>query len=133
MSGEGEGRDAYPFYATALAGVGLLGILGAYFLPRTPIDRWSAFLGVGSAAFSGAVALPLKQKAVSRSLQAALQVVGLIFGLRVVLVLVGLYLVRTHDGETLPFVAGFFTVYFAMQSIEIKYLVGEQNRRGPGE
>ena len=60
-------------------------------LAQPGAQRAAALVGVGLAAASGAVALLLKRRAVgSADLKSALKVVGLVFGLRAVLVVVGL-------------------------------------------
>jgi hypothetical protein len=122
--------DRFPVYAGMMAGVGLLGVLGAYFLPSEAGDRLGAFVGVGAATLSGAVALPLKQRAVAKSVQDALKVMGAVFGLRVVLVLVGVWVTQTRGAGAIAFTVGFFGSYFVMQWIEIAYLLAEQKRRG---
>ena len=38
--------DLLPRFALGVVGVGMVGLLGAYFLPRSPESRLSAFVGV---------------------------------------------------------------------------------------
>jgi hypothetical protein len=57
---------------------------------------------------------------------------GVVFGLRLVLVAAGLAYVRVKGGSVVPFVAGFFGCYFVLQWVEISYVLAEQKRRGGG-
>jgi hypothetical protein len=56
-------------------------------------------------------------------LKAALKVVGVVFGLRAVAVVVGLLVVVQRGLSAVGFVAGFFGVYFALQWIEVSYVM----------
>jgi len=57
---------------------------------------------------------------------------GVVFGLRLVLVMAGLAYVRVKGLSVIPFVAGFFGSYFVLQWVEISYVLAEQNRRSGG-
>lgn len=129
---ETEEGDRLPLYGALVVLVGLLGIVGAYFLPRSPEGRFGAFIGVGAAAISGAVALPLKQWALAKSVKAALQAMGVVFGLRLALVAGGLFFVLSRGAGPVAFTVGFFGIYFVLQWIEISFVLAEQKRRGPG-
>jgi hypothetical protein len=84
----------------------------------------SALLGVGLAGLSSAVALWLKRRAMAGAdLKSAMKVVGVVFGLRAVLVVVGLALAVRLGGSAAAFVVGFFGAYFALQCIELSYVV----------
>ena len=85
---------------------------------------------MGAAAFSGAVALPLKKRAMAKSVQEALKVLGIVFAVRVVLAAGGLFFVMHRGALPVPFVMGFFGVYFPLQWIEISYILSENKRRG---
>ncbi len=122
--------DRFPIYAGWMAGVGVLGVLGAYFLPAAMGDRLGAVVGVGAATLSGAIALPLKQRAVARSVEEALKVMGAVFAVRVALVLGGVWFTQSRGAGAVAFTVGFFAVYFVCQWIEIAYLLAEQKRRG---
>ena len=123
-----EEADPLPKYAAMTVLVGLLGVAGAWGLPKTAEDRLGAFVGVGAAVFSGALALPLKKRALNESVQAALKVMGMVFGVRLVLVAAGLWLTLRKGAGPVPFTLGFFGVYFALQWIEISYVLAEQKR-----
>jgi hypothetical protein len=124
------GKDPFVFHAALVGLVGVLGVLGAYFLPREPSDRLAAFIGVGAAVFSGAIALPLKQRAMARSIKAALAVLGVVFGVRMVLVGAGLVFAKMRGLGMVSFTMAFFGAYFVLQWVEISYVLAEQKRRG---
>jgi len=119
-------------HAAMVVGVAVLGWLGAYLLPSGQEARWLAFLGVAAAAFSGAAALTLKRWALSKSLQAAFAVMGLVFGMRLILAVAGLAYAKGKNVSPMPFVTGFFATYFVVQWVEISYVLAESKRRGPG-
>jgi hypothetical protein len=118
-------------YAALAAGVAAAGFAAAALLPHTAEGRLAALVGVGAAALSGVVALPLKRRAVAVSMKAALMAMSAVFGVRVVLVAVGLVWVLDQSGQAIAFTLGFFGVYLVLQWVEISYVVAERNRRGP--
>jgi hypothetical protein len=126
---EPKGRDPFFLYASLVTLIGSLGVLVAYYLPKDQLIRWGGFIGVSAAVFSGAVALPLKQRAVAKSLKAAMGVLGVVFGVRLVLLAAGLLFVRFRGYSPVAFVVGFFGVYFALQWVEISYVLAEHKRR----
>lgn len=129
MAAEG---DRFPRYMGMAVGVGALGFVGAYVLPRSPEGRMSAFLGVAGSVLAGALALALKRRAMAKGLNWALGMMGVAFGLRMVLVAAGLvYTMRAQLGPV-PFTVGFFTEYLVLQWIEITYVMAEAKRRGRG-
>jgi hypothetical protein len=129
---EPEAKDPFFVHSAMVVAAGMLGLVGAYLLPRSPADRLPAFIGVAAAVFSGVVALSLKRRALKRSISAALLMLGVVFGLRMVLVALGLlYVIRAQLGQ-LAFILGFFGVYFALQWIEISYVHAATRRRSPG-
>lgn len=118
-----------PLYAGLVTAVGALGMVGAALLPQSASGRTGALLGVAAAAASGLLALPLKRRALGVSVQAALKVIGAVFAVRAVLVVAGLLFVRQRGVGPIPFVVGFFGVYFVVQWIEVSYVLAEQKRR----
>jgi len=128
---EAEG-DRFPRYMGLAVGTGALGFLGAYLLPRSPEGRMSAFLGVAGSMLAGALALTLKRRAMAKGLNWALGMLGVAFGVRMVLVAAGLVYVMGAQLGPVPFTVGFFTVYLVLQWIEITYVMAEAKRRGRG-
>jgi hypothetical protein len=112
--------------------IGAVGLGGAYWLPRTSEDRLGAFIGMASAVFSGVVALALKKRALAKSLKSAMSMLGIVFGMRMLLVLVGLGWVMARRWGSAAYVIGFFSAYFALQWVEISYVLAESKRRGNG-
>lgn len=125
-------NGAFGRYAGWVALAGALGMVAAFLVGRTPEERQAALLGVALATGSGVAALWLKKGAAERSVNHALGTVGVVFAVRLVLVAAGLlYVMRTGRPE-MAFVLGFFGEYFALQWIEISYVMAELKRRGPG-
>lgn len=123
MKGQ-AGADSFGWHAGLAAGVMAVGLVLAAWLPREVEGRQSALVGVGLAAVSGVVALWLKRRALGqKDLKAALKVVGVVFGLRAVAVVLGLWVVVQRGLSAVGFVAGFFGVYFALQWIEVSYVM----------
>ncbi len=118
------GSDSFGWHAGLATGVMAVGLVLAAWLPREVEGRQSTLVGVGLAAVSGVVALWLKRRALrQKDLKAALKVVGVVFGLRAVAVVVGLLVVVQRGLSAVGFVAGFFGVYFALQWIEVSYVM----------
>lgn len=124
--------DQLPRFTAMVLGVGALGLCGAYFLPRGAQGRLAAFVGVAEALVSGLVALALKKRALARSVQGALAVVGQVFLLRMAMVAAGLVFVARAQWGAVAFTLGFFGVYFPLQWIEVGYVLAETKRRGQG-
>lgn len=120
-------------YGALVALTTAAGLAVGAFVPTLPEDRSGAMVGVALAGLTSVVALRLKSRAVKKSLNAALGAVGIVFGLRAVLVAVGLFWVMGRNAGVLAFVVGFFGAYLALQWIEISYVMAESKRRGPGE
>jgi hypothetical protein len=131
VTGAAEG-DRFSRYMGMAVGVGALGFVGAYVLPRSPEGRLSAFLGVAGSALAGTLALALKRRAMARGLNWALGMLAAAFGLRMVLVGVGLVYVMGARLGAMAFTVGFFSVYLVLQWIEITYVMAEARRRGRG-
>ncbi len=129
-----QGADTFRTHAGLAAGVMGVGLALAAFLPREAEARQAAFIGVALAAVTGAVGLVLKRRAVRRDLNAALKVVGVVFGMRAVGVVVGLLWVVERGLGAVAFVAGFFGTYFVLQWIEVSYVMAaSQNAAGGDE
>ncbi|MCY1073473.1 hypothetical protein [Archangium lansingense] len=128
-----HGAEAFRNHAGLAAGVVVTALALAAFLPREAESRKSAFIGVALAAVTGAVALVLKRRAVSRDLKAALSVVGVVFGLRAVGVVVGLLAVVRAGLGAVAFVAGFFGTYFVLQWIEVSYVMAASKDAAGGD
>ncbi len=114
--------EAFRNHALVAAGVAVVGLALAAGLPQSADNRWSALWGTGLAAVTAVVSLPLKRRAVQKSLKAALKALGLGFGLRAVAVAAGLYAMVTRGLGPWGFVVGFFGVYFVLQWVEISYV-----------
>lgn len=125
--GDGEG-ERFMRYLALVAGVGLLGLVGAYALPQTGEGRLGALVGVAVSVAAGGVVLGLKRWALSRSLNWALMMVGASFGIRLLAVTVGFAVVITRGAEKVAFIAGFFAVYFVLQWLEISYILASPGR-----
>lgn len=132
MSLKSTSRDTIPLYAALVGAVGVVGLAGAYSLPRNHAEQMSAFFGVASATFSGVFALSLKRWAMSRALKWALGTIVAVFFLRLLLVSAGLIAIRGRPGSITAFVIGFFCVYFVLQWLEISYVMVESKRRNRG-
>lgn len=131
---QGGGRaDPFRLHAALAAAVMLAGVAAAALVPELPEDRLAASWGVGLAAVSGVVALILKRRAVKQDLKAAMKVVGVVFGLRALGVVVGLLGVVNRGLAAVPFVAGFFGVYFALQWIEVSYVMAASKGAAGGD
>ncbi len=126
-------EETFRHHAMVAIGVAVVGLALAAGLPQSPETRWSALWGVGLAALTGAVSLPLKRQAVRRSLKAALKVVGLVFALRAVAVAAGLYAMVSRGLGAWGFVAGFFGVYFVLQWVEISYVTAAARAAAGGD
>jgi hypothetical protein len=116
--------DHFAWFAGGTLAVGLLGFGTTALAAAHPAARSAAWLGVGAAEFSGLLGLSLKRWARARSLHAVFAVVGIVFGLRLLLVALGIALLRFRDANTTAFVIGFFAVYFVLQWLEIGYVSG---------
>jgi hypothetical protein len=112
----------------------VVGALVAGLLPRVAEDRISALWGVGLSAVTGVLALVLKRRALRKQdLKSAMKAVGIVFGLRAVGVLVGLFGVVSRGLGAVPFVGGFFGVYFALQWIEVSYVMAASKNAAGGD
>jgi len=127
-----EQEDRLAFYAGILVVIGAAGLVGAAFLTRTPQARMGAFFGVAASLLSGLIALSLKRWALTKSLQWALGMIGASFFVRVVMVLVGLFVVMQRAASETAYMVGFFSVYFALQWVEVSYVLDASKRKDRG-
>ena len=101
-------------------------------VPATDSSRGAAWLGVGLATLSGAIALLLKRRAMSTdgldALTSGIKTLAMVMAMRAMLLTAGLYFVARHNEGALGFVCGFFSVYLGQQWLEISYLIAEQQR-----
>jgi hypothetical protein len=128
-----QGAETFRWHAGLAAGVMAVAMVLAAFLPRAAEARLSALVGVVLAAVTGVVALVLKRRAVSRDLNAALKVVGVVFGMRALGVVVGLLVVVDRGLSAVAFVAGFFGTYFVLQWIEVSYVMAASKDAAGGD
>ena len=107
--------------STAAAAAAVAAVLA---MPLEAEVRSAALLGVGLSAASGGLALVLKRRALRQAgLKAALGALATMFAVRAVLLGVGLWFVIRGGGTELALVAGFFSVYFVQQTIELSWVV----------
>lgn len=125
--------EAFRNHVLLAAGVAVVGLALAAGLPKSEAHRWSALWGAGLAGVTAVVSLPLKRRAVQKSLKAALKAVGLVFGLRAVAVAAGLYAMVSRGLGPFGFVVGFFGVYFVLQLVEISYVNAASRIAAGGE
>jgi energy-converting hydrogenase Eha subunit C len=128
-----HGADTFRLHAGLSAVVAVVGLAGAVLVPRVPEARLAAVIGVTLAAVTGAVGLVLKRRALRKDLNAALKVVGVVFGMRAVGVVVGLLWVVERGLGAVAFVAGFFGTYFALQWIEVSYVMAASRGAAGGD
>ncbi len=107
-------------YGAAFAGISVAALLLAALWPAEGAARWAAVVGVVLCVVSGALSLGLKGWV--RSLNGALMVVVLVFGLRAALVMVGGLWASRWGGGVVPFVLGFFGTFLPLQWVEIGFL-----------
>jgi len=99
-------------------------VAAVFAMPLGASDRSATLLGVGLSAGSGIAALLLKRRALAQSgLRAALTAMVVMFIARAVLLGAGLAYVIKTGGNELAVVAGFFSVYFVQQTIELSWVV----------
>jgi hypothetical protein len=131
---KGTGQEGlFAKHAGLAAAVVVLGLGLAAWVPETAESRLAAGVGVGLCGATGALALVLKRRAVQRDLKAALKAVGVVFGVRAVGVLVALLWVVSRGWGAVAFVAGFFGTYFALQWIEVSYVMAASQGAAGGD
>jgi hypothetical protein len=93
-------------------------------LPLEDEVRSGALLGVALSGASGGLALMLKRRALEKKgLTAVLGALAVMFGVRGLLLALGLWFVVRGGGTELAFVAGFFSVFFIQQTLELSWVV----------
>ena len=128
-----SGRSRYPLFLGLVLAVGAVGMVAAAVLPSLPEVRKGCLMGAGLASFSGLVSLELKRRAMARALKGAMVAVAVVFLLRLFLVGVGFVVAARVVGVPgMAFILGFFGEYFALQWIELGYVLVESKRRDPG-
>jgi hypothetical protein len=128
-----HGADVFRLHAGLSAVVAVVGLAVAALAPMVSEARVAAVVGVTLAAVTGAVGLVLKRRALRKDLNAALKVVGVVFGMRAVGVVVGLLWVVERGLGAVAFVAGFFGTYFALQWIEVSYVMAASRGAAGGD
>ncbi len=128
-----QGSDSFRLHAGLSAAVSGVGLAVAALLTRGPEARLAAVVGVVLAAVTGVVGLVLKRRALRKDLNAALKVVGVVFGMRAVGVVVGLLWAVERGLGAVAFVAGFFGTYFALQWIEVSYVMAASRGAAGGD
>ena len=122
----------FSFYAGVSAAVAAVAAQIVALVPASDTSRGAAWLGVGLATLSGAIALLLKRRAMAtdglEALTSGMVTLGLVMAMRAVMLMAGLYWVARHNEGSLGFVGGFFSVYLGQQWLEISYLIAEQKR-----
>lgn len=96
--------------------------------PWTQAARSGGWLGLALVAVSAPLALVMKQWAVRRSMQAAMAAVVLVFFGRLVAVLAGLLVAKLVRVSLSGYVVAFFAGYFALQVVEVRYVLAEWKR-----
>ena len=124
---------SFSSYAAVSAAAASVAALVVALVPASESSRNAAWLGVGLATLTGAIALLLKRRAMATdgldALTTGMKALGLVMAMRAVLLTAGLvWVARQHEPSALGFVAGFFSVYLGQQWLEISYLLTEQKR-----
>lgn len=115
-------------YLGLLLATAAVATAGAAVLAKSVPQRHGAWAGVAASAFIGLLGLYLKQWAIERTLKTSLAIIGILFGIRLMVLAVGLSCARFLDLSALAFAAGFLSVYFVVQWIEIGYLTSAARR-----
>lgn len=122
----------FSFYAAVSAAVAAAATAVVPLVPASEQTHLAAWLGIGLATVSGAIALLLKRRSMSSdgldSLATGLKALGLVMALRAALLALGLLWVTRHGDGAMGFVAGFFVAYLGQQWLEISYLMTAQER-----
>jgi hypothetical protein len=129
----GAGERAFRVHSGLTVAAAAVGLLAAGLASRTAEERLAAVVAVGLAALTGAVALVLQRRTVRQGMQAALKVVGIVFGLRAICVVVGLLWVVSQGLDAVAFVAGFFGTYFVLQWIDVSYVMAASKDAAGGD
>ncbi|HZA49547.1 MAG TPA: hypothetical protein VE549_02335 [Myxococcaceae bacterium] len=121
-------REAFPLQGVvAVAVVGLALFLCWWAWPEGGSARKAAAEGVLLCAGSGAVSFALQRR--TRTVRQALLVLVVMFGVRILIVVLGATAaIRGGGAGAMPFVYGFFGTYFPLQWLEIWHLLAENER-----
>lgn len=122
-------RDPFRSAAVAVAVVAGTGMAVALAGPWPRPARWGAAVGMGLVVSWAPLVLWLKKAAVQRSLQAALAVVVLVFFGRLTVVLAGILVAKLLELSLTAYVLAFFAGYFALQVVEVAYVLAEWKRQ----
>lgn len=128
MSIDARRRKRKTVYLGLLFATAAVATAGAAVLAKSAPQRHGAWAGVAASAFIGLVGLYLKQWAIERTLKTSLAIVGILFGIRLMVLALGLGCARFLGLSALAFAAGFLSVYFVVQWIEIGYLTSAARR-----
>jgi hypothetical protein len=126
VSRDAPRRKRRALYVEVLLAAAAIG--ASYLLARAGPDRTGALSGIITSALIGLLALYLKEWAIQRSLKASFASIGILFMARLMVLAVGLGCSRAFGLNGVAFAAGFLSVYFVVQWIEIGYLSGERTR-----
>ena len=122
----------FSFYAAVSAAVAAAAAGVVALVPASDASKGAAWLGVGLATLSGAIALLLKRSAMATdgldSVTRGMKTLARVMAMRALVLMAGLYWVARHNDGAMGFVCGFFGVYLGQQWLEISYLLNEQNR-----
>ena len=122
----------FSFYAGVSAAVAAVAALVVALVPASDSSKGAAWLGVGLATLSGAIALLLKRRTMTTdgldSVTSGMKTLARVMSLRALVLMAGLYWVAKHNDGAMGFVCGFFGVYLGQQWLEISYLLNEQKR-----
>ncbi len=115
-------------YLELLLATAVAAAAGAAVLAKSVPQRHGAWIGVAASAGLGLLGLYLKQWAIERTLKTSLEIVGILFGIRLIVLAVGLGCSKSLGLSAVAFAAGFLSVYFVVQWIEIGYLTSARKR-----
>ena len=122
----------FSFYAAVSAAVATASAVVVPLVPANPDTHAAAWLGIGLATISGAIALLLKRRAMSsdglESLTTGIKTLGTVMALRGMMLTLGIIWVARHGDGAIGLVVGFFAVYLCQQWLEISYLLTESKR-----
>jgi len=128
VSADARRKKRKTVYLALLLATAVAAAAGASVLAKSAPQRHGAWTGVAASAFLGLVGLYLKQWATERTLKVSLAMVGILFGVRLLVLAVGLGFSSSFGFSAMAFAAGFLSVYFIVQWIEIGYLTNARNR-----
>jgi len=128
VSADAPRRKRKTVYLELLLATAVAAAAGAAVLAKSVPQRHGAWIGVAASAGLGLLGLYLKQWAIERTLKTSLAIVGILFGIRLIVLAVGLGCSKSLGLSAVAFAAGFLSVYFVVQWIEIGYLTSARKR-----